>query len=279
MSSGFVSQNIGGVDSGGSHPLFLFLPMDTFYFSHDYNARTDDKIKQLIRKHGMLGYGIFWAIVEDLYQNANAMRTDCDGIAHDLHTHTDIVKSILYDFDLFIHDDDKFGSLSIQKRLNERKDKSVKARESANKRWNKNDDANAMRPQCDRNAHKVQESKVKEIINTDTNVSVKRFTPPTHGDVIQYAQETGKGSRAAPGEFHDYYTSNGWKVGKNGMKDWRAAYRKWVTNEKKYETNQRTNQNTETPQQRKERIYRESGSTIGRGGEFSDIFSIPHDSQ
>ena len=121
-------------------------------------------------------------------------------------------------------------------------------------------------------------------VNVNDNVILKstnrRFTPPTHEDVILYAEETGKGSRAAPGEFHDYYTSNGWKVGKNGMKDWRAAYRKWVTNEKKYnETNQRTNPNAETPQQRKERIYRESGSTIGRGGEFFDIFAIPHDSK
>ncbi len=27
--------------------------------------------------------------------------------------------------------------------------------------------------------------------------------------------------------FFDYYTSNGWKVGRNPMKDWRAAMRKW----------------------------------------------------
>ena len=42
---------------------------DTFYFPHDYNSRTDEKIKLLIRKHGIEGYGIFWAIVEDLYNN------------------------------------------------------------------------------------------------------------------------------------------------------------------------------------------------------------------
>ena len=27
--------------------------------------------------------------------------------------------------------------------------------------------------------------------------------------------------------FVDYYESNGWKVGKNPMKDWRAAVRTW----------------------------------------------------
>ena len=139
--------------------------MDTFFFSHDYNARSDDKIKRLIRKHGMIGYGVFWSIVEDLYQNANAMRTDCDGIAYDLRVQSDIVQSVLFDFDLFIHDGDMFGSISIQKRLDQRKDKSVKASVSAHKRW---ENANAMRTHSDRNA--IKESKVKDIKVKDIKV-------------------------------------------------------------------------------------------------------------
>ena len=31
-------------------------------------------------------------------------------------------------------------------------------------------------------------------------------------------------------KFIDYYTSNGWKVGKNPMKDWKAAVRSWAHN-------------------------------------------------
>ena len=30
--------------------------------------------------------------------------------------------------------------------------------------------------------------------------------------------------------FVDYYTSNGWQVGKNKMKDWKAAIRTWERN-------------------------------------------------
>jgi hypothetical protein len=30
-----------------------------------------------------------------------------------------------------------------------------------------------------------------------------------------------------PERFFNYYTSNGWKVGKNPMKDWKAAVRSW----------------------------------------------------
>lgn len=136
---------------------FFIMSKDTFYFSHDYNSRNDEKIKFLLRKHGITGYGLFWAIIEDLYNNANALRTDYDGIAFDYRIDTDIVKSVINDFDLFVFDSETFGSLSVQKRLDERDTKSVKARQSASKRWT---NANAMRTQCDGNA--IKESKGKE---------------------------------------------------------------------------------------------------------------------
>ena len=93
------------------------MPKDTFYFSHDYNARNDEKIKRLIRKHGMQGYGVFWSIVEDLYNNTNALRTDYEGIAYDLRSDSDLVASVVNDFDLFIFNGDYFGSNSVQERL------------------------------------------------------------------------------------------------------------------------------------------------------------------
>ena len=29
-------------------------------------------------------------------------------------------------------------------------------------------------------------------------------------------------------KLHDYYAANGWKVGRNPMKDWKAATRNWL---------------------------------------------------
>lgn len=147
------------------------MAKDTFYFSHDYNSRNDIKIKKLIAKHGYLGYGIFWALIEDLYNNANVLPTDCESIAFDLRTHENIIDSVINDFDLFIFNNGTFGSLSIQNRIEERNKKSLKARESANYRWEKQkDNANAMRTQCDSNA--IKESKEKESIYFITE---KRF--------------------------------------------------------------------------------------------------------
>ena len=139
---------------------------ETFYFTHDYNARSDEKIKKLIRKHWMQWYGLFWSIVEDLYQNANALRMDIEGIAFDMRVDEEIVKSILNDFDLFIIEWDIFGSKSVETRLLERDEKSSKARESARKRWEKKD-ANALRTQSDSNA--IKEKKRKEKKEKENN--------------------------------------------------------------------------------------------------------------
>ncbi len=136
---------------------------ETYYFSHDYTSRSDQKIKNLLVKHGFKGYGIFWAIVEDLYMNANAMRTHYDSIAYDLRTDEETVYSIINDFDLFQISNGYFSSNSIKKRLLEREEKSSKARNSANARWHANaseKDANALRPESDRNP--IKERKVKE---------------------------------------------------------------------------------------------------------------------
>ena len=137
------------------------MAKDTFYFSHDYSARQDEKIKNLLRKHGMIGYGIFWSIIEDLYNNANALRTDYEGIGYDLRVDKKIAESVVTDFDLFVFNDGFFGSLSVQRRIEERDKKSQKARESAFRKWE------IVRTQSERKAnaqksHAIKERKGKE---------------------------------------------------------------------------------------------------------------------
>lgn len=55
-----------------------------------------------------------------------------------------------------------------------------------------------------------------------------RFTPPTLEEVTAYCKERGNGVDAQ--HFLDHYSANGWKVGKNPMKDWKAAVRTWERN-------------------------------------------------
>ena len=53
----------------------------------------------------------------------------------------------------------------------------------------------------------------------------KRFIKPVVDDVRKYMSELNMNDMSQ--RFVDYYESNGWKVGKNPMKDWRAAVRTW----------------------------------------------------
>ena len=55
--------------------------------------------------------------------------------------------------------------------------------------------------------------------------SKKKFEPPTLQDVTAYCVQRDNGIDAA--KFWNHYESNGWKVGRNPMKDWHAAIRTW----------------------------------------------------
>jgi hypothetical protein len=57
----------------------------------------------------------------------------------------------------------------------------------------------------------------------------KRFTKPSLAELNAYCRE--RGNAINPNHFLDHYESNGWRVGKNPMKDWKAAIRTWEQNE------------------------------------------------
>lgn len=76
------------------------------------------------------------------------------------------------------------------------------------------------------------ESESKSESKSESNASkrAKRFSPPTIDDVKNYCSE--HGYAVDPQRFVDYYTANGWKVGKNPMKDWQATVRSWANRDR-----------------------------------------------
>lgn len=81
---------------------------------------------------------------------------------------------------------------------------------------------------------KLQEQEQEHIQEQEQGVTVKRaqarrFTPPTIEEVRDYCQE--RRNHVDPQRFINHYSSNGWRVGKNPMKDWKAAVRNWEGNE------------------------------------------------
>jgi len=77
-----------------------------------------------------------------------------------------------------------------------------------------------------------------ELINDNLNnnskgveieaVKNKKFTKPTIQEIKNYCLE--RKNNVDVNKFFNYYEANGWKVGKNAMKDWQACVRTWEGN-------------------------------------------------
>lgn len=66
----------------------------------------------------------------------------------------------------------------------------------------------------------------KDSKGKDSKEKSGRFTPPSLEELSEYIKE--KGYAVDPEAFIDFYTSKGWKIGKETMKDWKAAVRTWA---------------------------------------------------
>ena len=94
----------------------------------------------------------------------------------------------------------------------------------------------------------ILEAQVQQLLNAQpaqlpatTKEKKSAFVKPTVVEIYDYACEklSDKDALAFTEKFHAHYEANGWKVGRNPMKDWKAAVRKWDLS-----TFVTTNQNT-----------------------------------
>ena len=74
--------------------------------------------------------------------------------------------------------------------------------------------------------------------------SSARAKPPTEDESIDFFVINGSSAQEAK-RFFDYYTANGWKVGRNSMKDWKAAARNWMRRAGEYNSKQPCKQSTQ----------------------------------
>ena len=79
-------------------------------------------------------------------------------------------------------------------------------------------------------------SEYRDREDADKPRAKSRFIAPSVEEVAAYCKE--RGNSVDPQRFVDYYASNGWKVGRNPMKDWKAAVRTWEKSEKGYSQQQ-----------------------------------------
>lgn len=150
---------------------------DTFYFTHDYNARSDRKLIAVMMKHGISGIGCFWCVVEMLYEEGGYIAcNEYERIAFELRTSENVIRAVIEDFDLFKINDGFFFSESIIERLKNRTEKSDKARKSVEARWdNHRKKSEDIRTQYERNT--IKERKEEERKENDKNSIPQNGSP------------------------------------------------------------------------------------------------------
>ncbi|MDQ7094182.1 hypothetical protein REC12_11335 [Desulfosporosinus sp. PR] len=67
-------------------------------------------------------------------------------------------------------------------------------------------------------------------VKNDKKVISNIFSPPTIEEVQAYCLE--RNNNVDADKWHNFYSSKGWMVGKNKMKDWKAAVRTWENKDK-----------------------------------------------
>ena len=118
----------------------------------------------------MSGIGLYWCIVECLYENNGYLDLDqINLLAYELRVDKKLIEDLIDNYDLFKKNKKSFYSKSVLQRLEKINEISRKNKENANKRWaNKkgsqsesDSNATALRPKCKEKEKKIKENKNK----------------------------------------------------------------------------------------------------------------------
>ena len=149
---------------------------DVYYFSHDANARNDEKILMLRAEHGWEGYGLFWALVEMMFESKDTclQHGKTKGIAVSYNIDITLLQNVINTAiteGLFVSNGEQFWSESLRQRkaaFHELKEKrSLAGKKGMETRWGCPADAdnNGGDNSVITKHNKGKESKVKESKN------------------------------------------------------------------------------------------------------------------
>jgi hypothetical protein len=186
---------------------------EAYYFSHDANARQDEKILMLRAEHGWEGYGIYWALIEMMFESGDSClsHSKVKGIAVSYNIDITLLKNVINTCiieELFNTNEEKFWSESLIKRKSKyheiKQKKSEAGKKGMEKRWRNKDsnndvitDDNSVITKDNKgkeskgNKSKVNESKVKKNKYAD----YVSMTQPEYEKLIEQFGETGANER------------------------------------------------------------------------------------
>lgn len=214
---------------------------NTYYFSHDYNARNDEKILMLRATHGLEGYGVYWALAEMMYESATGrLRYDklagmAFGLGIDVKALKEVVDTCVNE-GLFTKEHNLIWSEAVEKRK-EKLDKIRKIRAEVGRLGGlaSNSQANGkqMVSKPKQRKEKGKEKKVKDIEEPPEFEPLWKTYPRREGrkDALKHFKATVKTTedlaniKLAVKNYADYITKAGkdrefTKMGSTFFNDW-----------------------------------------------------------
>lgn len=231
---------------------------DTYYFQHDYNARQDPKLMEVLMELGCEGIGIYWCVIEQMYEQGGTLPLDSIKlIAYSLHVEREVVQRLVDEFGLFEQDGVEFWSNAVRARIKKRAAVSEKRRAAGMagmaSRWDKVTNANTSNSKPITNAtqtdnkgiaknnkeNKRKEKEIKEN-NNSLSLSLSRSKEETEAVAdataekekileVFYFEKNCVDYIGEARRFYSHYEANGWC--RNGstvpVKDRLALARGW----------------------------------------------------
>lgn len=226
------------------------MKTNLLYYTHEVNSHHHPKFKILRKKYGWAGEGRFWAL-NNLIADSKLCILDLsrDFVRKSIAADLDLTLEEFEEFIQFlIHECELLDELNpqqvttddVQKCLDEVNKRRRFDRERKQKRADSTTETTENQPEKENStkekpvsAYKVKESKgskgkkEKKIQGDKPPVEpVKKFVIPKLEDIQKEFKKIGYDQFSANirGEkFFNHYQANGWKVGRNPMKDWKAA--------------------------------------------------------
>jgi len=214
------------------------MKKDSFWFSHDSDAKDDPKCMKLIDQLGLEGYGIYWILIETL-RNQPEYKYPLEMLSilgRRYNTSGEKMKVVVLSFGLFsIENDELFFSLSLMDRMLSldmyRQKKSEAGKKSAMAKAQKallqvNTVATDVQQRCNTSQLEEKRREEKSIVEKNReDKKINKTIPPSFEILSAYCSE--RKSHIDPAAFFAFYESKGWMIGKERMKDWQAAVRTW----------------------------------------------------
>lgn len=187
---------------------------DLPYITHDFGARNDPKLMDLQMDMGGQGLGIFWCLVEMLWENCGSIPANYKSIAFALRWCKPAeVEKVVTGYGLFEVADGSITSHSATARIAEMRTyfgaKSAAGKKGAERRWNGTANSNAIaQPMADQSD---ANGLTNILTNKQTNKHSINNTPLTAADFFEiFFFGNVKGPAGEAERFVKHYGERGW---------------------------------------------------------------------